>query len=103
MEHWNWEGQRNKNNLMKAIKNNLMVGLLLLTSVGLAQTEGHQHTRTDSTSKVDHQNMGMQHSQEVPMGHGFSLNLPMGRNGSGTGWLPDNSPMNGYMLHSKKW
>src|SRR5690606_29169406 len=22
---------------------------------------------------------------------------------SGTGWLPDNSPMNGYMLHSKKW
>jgi hypothetical protein len=27
----------------------------------------------------------------------------MNRNGSGTGWLPDQSPMYGYMLHSKKW
>lgn len=38
-----------------------------------------------------------------PMSHAFSLNLPMNRNGSGTGWLPDASPMYGYMLHSKKW
>jgi hypothetical protein len=27
----------------------------------------------------------------------------MNRNGSGTGWLPDTSPMYGYMLHSRKW
>jgi hypothetical protein len=40
---------------------------------------------------------------EVPMSHAFSLNLPMNRNGSGTGWLPDASPMYGVMLHSKKW
>jgi hypothetical protein len=40
---------------------------------------------------------------QVPMSHAFSLNLPMNRNGSGTGWLPDASPMYGYMLHSKKW
>lgn len=39
----------------------------------------------------------------VPMSHAFSLNLPMTRNGSGTGWLPDASPMYGYMLHAKKW
>lgn len=37
------------------------------------------------------------------MTHAFSLNLPMTRNGSGTGWLPDASPMYGYMLHSRKW
>lgn len=37
------------------------------------------------------------------MGHAFSLNLPMNRNGSGTGWLPDASPMYGAMLHAKKW
>lgn len=40
---------------------------------------------------------------DVPMSHAFSLNLPMNRNGSGTGWLPDASPMYGYMIHSKKW
>ncbi len=27
----------------------------------------------------------------------------MNRNGSGTAWLPDEAPMYGYMLHSKKW
>jgi hypothetical protein len=37
------------------------------------------------------------------MTHAFSRNLPMTRNGSGTSWLPDNSPMYGYMFHTNKW
>jgi hypothetical protein len=37
------------------------------------------------------------------MSHAFSLNLPMEKNGSGTGWLPDASPMYGYMFHTPKW
>jgi len=37
------------------------------------------------------------------MSHAYSLNLPMTRNGSGTGWLPDNSPMYGKMLHTGRW
>ena len=37
------------------------------------------------------------------MSHAFSLNLPMSRNGSGSGWMPDASPMYGNMYHSKKW
>lgn len=37
------------------------------------------------------------------MSHSFSRNLPMNRNGSGTGWLPDASPMYGSMFHSSKW
>lgn len=37
------------------------------------------------------------------MSHAFSRNLPMTRNGSGTAWLPDNSPMFGYMFHTPKW
>lgn len=45
---------------------------------------------------------GMEHSMPA-MSHAYSLNLPMNRNGSGTGWLPDNSPMYGKMLHSNKW
>lgn len=46
-----------------------------------------------------------EHAQhaETNMSHAFSRNLPMNRNSSGTGWLPDEAPMYGYMMHSKKW
>jgi hypothetical protein len=46
-----------------------------------------------------HHHMHMMHS----MSSAYSLNLPMTRNGSGTSWLPDATPMYGYMLHSGKW
>ena len=32
-------------------------------------------------------------NHHMSMSHVYSLNLPMGRNGSGTSWLPDASPM----------
>ena len=44
---------------------------------------------------------GMQH--HMSMSHVYSLNLPMGRNGSGTSWLPDASPMYAYMFHKHDW
>ena len=37
------------------------------------------------------------------MSHAFSKSLSMNRNGSGTGWLPDNAPMYGYMFHGGEW
>ena len=37
------------------------------------------------------------------MTHSFSRNLPMNRNGSGTSWHPDNTPMYAYMGGSGKW
>lgn len=46
--------------------------------------------------------MEMNHSS-MHMPSAFSKNLPMNRNGSGTGWLPDASPMNGAMFHSENW
>lgn len=49
----------------------------------------------DSTMAMPHQSMGMPHA--------FSKNLPMTRNGSGTGWLPDASPMYGSMFHAEDW
>jgi hypothetical protein len=58
-----------------------------------------QHRHGDHAMNMD---TGM-HPMDVPMTHAFSLNLPMNRNGSGTGWLPDASPMFGYMIHSRKW
>jgi hypothetical protein len=43
------------------------------------------------------------HQMQMPgMNHTYSLSLPMSRNGSGTSWLPDNSPMYMYMKHTKK-
>jgi hypothetical protein len=62
--------------------------------------EGHQPVPADRSHHdlmegVDHSGMSMSHA--------FSRNLPMTRNGSGTSWLPDNSPMYGYMYHKGKW
>jgi hypothetical protein len=41
---------------------------------------------------------GMRH-----MTHAFSLSLPMTRNGSGTSWQPDATPMYAYMHHGRNW
>ncbi len=37
------------------------------------------------------------------MTHFLSRSLPMSRNGSGTGWNPDNAPMYMYMKHGGPW
>jgi hypothetical protein len=37
------------------------------------------------------------------MAHTFSRDLPMNRNGSGTGWLPDETPMYAWMRHANNW
>ncbi|MBA3828318.1 MAG: hypothetical protein H0X33_05235 [Taibaiella sp.] len=37
------------------------------------------------------------------MNNAYSLNLPMTRDGSGTSWVPDATPMYGIMVHSGKW
>lgn len=63
-------------------------------------TKEMHHHKTDSSHLMSHE---MNAGEGPPMSHAYSLNLPMNRNGSGTGWLPDASPMYGYMLHSKKW
>lgn len=39
----------------------------------------------------------------MQMTHFLSRNLPMNRNGSGTGWNPDNAPMYMYMNHAGPW
>src|SRR3546814_20058285 len=66
--------------------------MLFFALTAAAQHEGHEMS---GSSEAD--------STSVPMSHGFSLSLPMTRNGSGTGWLPDASPMYGYMVHAPTW
>ena len=65
----------------------------------------------DTMPKNVHHNMdnmqmndaGMNDMTMKNMSHSFSLNLPMSRNGSGTSWSPDATPMYGQMYHSKNW
>lgn len=61
-------------------------------------TVGRKESMERRPEHSDHQ-MGA----DGPMSHALSQNLPMTRNGSGTGWLPDASPMYGSMLHAGKW
>jgi hypothetical protein len=68
----------------------------------------HNHNHNDTDTKTDtnkkmNKDMNNEMKNDMNMSHSYSLSLPMNRNGSGTGWLPDESPMNGYMLHSNKW
>gem|GEM_PF-6429263 len=70
----------------------------------MVRAQHHMPGMTDSTkNKRMMQDSSMMGIDIPPMSHSYSLNLPMSRNGSGTAWLPDASPMYGIMVHSKKW
>lgn len=94
--------------------------LFVLSSlVALSSNAQHQHhlpskdtletNRKPAPGQMKEHNMEMHHDDDMQehsmngMSHAFSLHLPMNRNGSGTGWLPDASPMYGTMYHSPKW
>jgi len=66
--------------------------LYILSTPAFAQHEGH-------VMPVDKPlpDSGM------TMTHAFSLNLPMNRNGSGTSWMPDATPMYAWMQHKQNW
>lgn len=59
------------------------------------------------TSHAHLHHAGMSHSQPghgaMHMSHAYSRNLPMARNGSGTAWNPDNTPMYMWMHHKGSW
>ena len=78
----------------------LPITILFLYLQANAQHEHHMNAMDSTRQSMDMTMPGHHHMQ---MPHAYSLNLPMNRNGSGTSWLPDNSPMYGYMYHSRKW
>ncbi|RFM27485.1 TonB-dependent receptor [Deminuibacter soli] len=86
----------------------LLAAPLLWQATAWAQDTSMMHMHhmdTDTGMHMDmhgeHKGKPMHHS--MAMNHSYSLNLPMSRNGSGTGWLPDASPMYGAMVHTGKW
>ncbi|RYU84420.1 hypothetical protein [Hymenobacter persicinus] len=61
------------------------------------------HGQMPGMSPVD---TAMHHDGMEDMGsmsHAYSRRLPMGRNGSGTAWNPDQTPMYMWMSHHGKW
>jgi len=69
-------------------------------------SDKHLHKPEIDSSSMDGMNMDMNMNNESKhhsMPSAYSLNIPMNRNGSGTAWLPDSSPMYGVMYHSKNW
>jgi hypothetical protein len=56
-----------------------------------------------SAQHQDHEHHTMPDESTPAMTHSFSLSLPMNRNGSGTGWLPDATPMYAWMKHKDRW
>lgn len=76
-------------------------GMVAVTLPAFAQHEHHKDAAKDTVSHENHNMKGMDHGSH--MTHSFSLSLPMTRNGSGTGWQPDATPMYAYMKHGNKW
>lgn len=73
----------------------------LLSIISFAQHDMDKMKKDNGTMKMEKDSMSMNH--DSMMTHSYSLNLPMNRNGSGTGWLPDATPMYGYMKMAGKW
>lgn len=92
-----------------------MKTLLWLVCIGLptmlwgqTDTTGHMdRTRVKEMNHSMHHEMGdrteSQDQPQIGMTHLYSRNLPMNRNGSGTTWHPDATPMYAYMAHKAKW
>ncbi len=79
--------------------------ILLLLAAGASPAIA-QHIHNDTT-KQQPMEMGHMHHMDdtkpMMMHSKFSLDVPMNRDGSGTSWVPDETPIYAYMVHGKKW
>ena len=70
-----------------------------------AAPKGHQMpgmAAPADSSHAGHHMPGMNMGDQ-PMSHAYSRHLPMNRNGSGTAWQPDQTPMYMWMQHQGPW
>jgi len=81
----------------------LLIPILIFLSAASAQKK---HMKKDTSMKgMDMGDMKMDSGSmtSMKMNSQYSLDLPMNRDGSGTSWVPDETPMYAYMIHGKKW
>jgi hypothetical protein len=74
----------------------------LLFAMQLSAQHEHHMPGMDSSSAAHSDTMEDMANAGMLMSHAYSLNLPMNRNGSGTAWLPDASPMYAFMMGNAK-
>ncbi len=80
------------------------VAILFGVSSAFGQHEHHIPPKTDTVKKpglTEHKHP-VKHDIPAMPSHAYSRNLPMNRNGSGTGWNPDSSPMYMWVKQTKK-
>ncbi len=93
----------------------LVVLLLIFTQPVLLQAR-KKHKRKHKTEQTqnndendddaepsDEEEEEKDHMSLKDMRNSYSLELPMNRNGSGTGWNPDKAPMYSYNIYTHKW
>jgi nitrous oxide reductase accessory protein NosL len=103
----------------------LLLAAGLAATPALAQHQNHQMPGMTMPSDTTHRDTGKGHKMNgmampgdsshaghhmagmemsgMNMSHAYSRNLPMNRNGSGTAWQPDQTPMYMWMQHKGPW
>ncbi len=87
---------------MKKVLYLLWLNGALLATPALAQHDHHAMPGMAMPTDSSHHMAGMDMSG-TSMSHAYSRNLPMNRNGSGTAWQPDQTPMYMWMQHKGPW
>jgi len=85
-----------------------MKAYLLFTSMLIASSSFAQQMKMDTTKKkssstmdmdgMDMGDMKMNKTKPMTMNSQYSLDIPMSRDGSGTSWVPDETPSYAYMV-----
>lgn len=92
------------------MKSVYLLFIICLFSISIAFAQHHDHKMGkdssdmgNATHNMEEMDMDSSTSSPIMMHSALSRNLPMNRNGSGTTWHPDNSPMYMTMFHKKEW
>jgi hypothetical protein len=90
------------------MKKYILLGMALFTATILFAQQHKTDTAKKSRDKgnamdMDMGDMQMDSMKTMSMNSQFSLDLPMNRDGSGTSWVPDETPIYAYMIQGKKW
>lgn len=84
------------------MKKILALFLIFFIPIYRISAQEHQHHKSEKMENSDTTNY-----MDMKMNMGTHDNMHMDKNitrhGSGTAWLPDNSPMYGYLIESEKW
>jgi hypothetical protein len=84
---------------MKRILITLIIALRFLN----ASAQQPKMAKDTAMKGMDMGDMKMDTMPSMQMNSQFSRDLPMNRDGSGTSWVPDETPIYAYMIPGKKW